>query len=74
MKVAMGAQVDSFNVNLKELEKSSNEYLWCSVLTEIQFTAYSEMDGHMPLFRYLDQAEGIQKHWKIHSTVRHALA
>eukprot|EP00971_Amphidinium_carterae_P147003 2913252-Amphidinium_carterae.1 len=28
----------------------------------------------MPVFRYLDQAEGIQKHWKVHSRVRHAVA
>eukprot|EP00971_Amphidinium_carterae_P120808 2393536-Amphidinium_carterae.1 len=28
----------------------------------------------MPVYRHLDQAEGIQKHWKMHSTVRHAVA
>eukprot|EP00971_Amphidinium_carterae_P317614 6313786-Amphidinium_carterae.1 len=74
MKVALGAQVDSFNVNVRELEKSSSEYLWNSVFTENQFTTYSQRDGHMPVYRYLDQAEEIQKHWKLHSTVRHAVA
>eukprot|EP00971_Amphidinium_carterae_P292039 5797486-Amphidinium_carterae.1 len=74
MKVALGAQVDSFNVNVKELEKSSSDYFWYSVLTENQFTTYSQRDGHMPVYRYLDPAEGIQKHWRLHSTVRHAVA
>eukprot|EP00971_Amphidinium_carterae_P309240 6145165-Amphidinium_carterae.1 len=32
------------------------------------------MDGHMPVLRYLDQAEGFQKHWRLHSNVRHAIA
>eukprot|EP00971_Amphidinium_carterae_P142865 2830348-Amphidinium_carterae.1 len=49
MKVALGTHVDSFNVNLQELEKSSIEYFWYSVLTENQFTTYSQMDGHMPV-------------------------
>eukprot|EP00971_Amphidinium_carterae_P168134 3331589-Amphidinium_carterae.1 len=51
MKVALGPQVDSFNVNLKELEASSMEYLWYNVLTEEQFATYSQQDGHMP-FHY----------------------
>eukprot|EP00971_Amphidinium_carterae_P034041 670249-Amphidinium_carterae.1 len=28
----------------------------------------------MPVFRYVDQTEATQKHWKLHSTVRHAIA
>eukprot|EP00971_Amphidinium_carterae_P200791 3984421-Amphidinium_carterae.1 len=74
MKVALGAEVECFNIDLKELEKSSEEYLWYSVLTENQFTTYSQGEGHMPVYRYLGQAEGLQKPWKLHSKIRHALA
>eukprot|EP00971_Amphidinium_carterae_P220390 4375012-Amphidinium_carterae.1 len=74
MKVAVGAEVDCFNIDMKELDKSSDEYLWYSVLTENQFTTYSQSEGHMPVYRYMGQAEGLQKSWKLHSTVRHALA
>eukprot|EP00971_Amphidinium_carterae_P162197 3215081-Amphidinium_carterae.1 len=28
----------------------------------------------MPVYRFLGQAEGLQKPWKLHSTVRHAIA
>eukprot|EP00971_Amphidinium_carterae_P017056 336738-Amphidinium_carterae.1 len=28
----------------------------------------------MPVYRFLGQAEGLQKPWKVHSTVRHAIA
>eukprot|EP00971_Amphidinium_carterae_P016189 319120-Amphidinium_carterae.1 len=28
----------------------------------------------MPVFRYVDPTEATQKHWKLHSTVRHAVA
>eukprot|EP00971_Amphidinium_carterae_P193514 3839984-Amphidinium_carterae.1 len=69
MKVALGPQADSFNMNVKEFETSSSDYLWYSVLTDKQFTTYSQRDGHMPVYRYMDQAEGIQKHWRLHSTV-----
>eukprot|EP00971_Amphidinium_carterae_P321498 6390579-Amphidinium_carterae.1 len=74
MKVALGAEVDCFNTDLKELEKLSNEYFWYSVLSENQFTTYSQGEGHMPVYRYVNQAEGLQKPWKLHSTVRHAIA
>eukprot|EP00971_Amphidinium_carterae_P127676 2529560-Amphidinium_carterae.1 len=74
MKVALGPQVDSFNVNLKELGTSSMEYLWYRVVTEEQFTMYSQQDGHMPLHRYGGLADATQKHWRLHSTVRHSLA
>eukprot|EP00971_Amphidinium_carterae_P284413 5646374-Amphidinium_carterae.1 len=74
MKIALGAHVDSFNVNVKELEKSSDEYFWYSVLTESQFTLYSQMEGHLPVCKYMDPTEGIQKYWKLHSNVRHAIA
>eukprot|EP00971_Amphidinium_carterae_P262392 5204833-Amphidinium_carterae.1 len=50
------------------------EYLWYSVLTEEQFTTYSQQDGHMPLLRYGGQADANQKHWRLHSTVRDAVA
>eukprot|EP00971_Amphidinium_carterae_P182690 3625563-Amphidinium_carterae.1 len=51
------------------------EYLWYSVLTEEQFTTYSQQDGHMPLHRYGGlAADATQKHWKLHSRVRHAVA
>eukprot|EP00971_Amphidinium_carterae_P013391 264054-Amphidinium_carterae.1 len=36
--------------NVKEFETSSSEYLWYSVLTESQFTTYSQREGHMPVF------------------------
>eukprot|EP00971_Amphidinium_carterae_P048318 952108-Amphidinium_carterae.1 len=55
MKVALGPQVDSLNVDVKELEASSKEYLWYSVMTEEQFTTYSQKDGHMPLYRHEGQ-------------------
>eukprot|EP00971_Amphidinium_carterae_P221769 4402348-Amphidinium_carterae.1 len=74
MKVALGPQVDGFNLDLKELEASSMEYLWYSMLTEEQFTTYSQRDGHMPLTKYGGQAETAQKYWRLHSTVRHAIA
>eukprot|EP00971_Amphidinium_carterae_P037729 742199-Amphidinium_carterae.1 len=73
-KVALGPQVDSFNLDLKEFGASSMEYLWYSVLTEEQFTTYSQQDGHMPLQGYGGLADAIQKHWRLHSTVRHAVA
>eukprot|EP00971_Amphidinium_carterae_P145119 2875077-Amphidinium_carterae.1 len=28
----------------------------------------------MPTYRILGQADGLQKQWKVHSTVRHAIA
>eukprot|EP00971_Amphidinium_carterae_P165176 3274320-Amphidinium_carterae.1 len=76
MKVALGAQVDCFNIDLKlkKLEQSSQEYLWYSMLTDNQFTTYSRGEGHMPVYRFLGQADGLQKPWKVHSTVRHAIA
>eukprot|EP00971_Amphidinium_carterae_P297744 5915779-Amphidinium_carterae.1 len=43
-------------------------------MTENQFTTYSQGEGHMPPYRILGQAEGFQKPWKVHSTVRHAIA
>eukprot|EP00971_Amphidinium_carterae_P159062 3153703-Amphidinium_carterae.1 len=73
MKVALGPQVDSFNMNMK-FETSSSECLWYSVFTEKQFTTYSQKEGHMPLYKYVDLADAAQKHWKLHSTVRHAVA
>eukprot|EP00971_Amphidinium_carterae_P105981 2098944-Amphidinium_carterae.1 len=74
LKVAVGPQVDSFNLDVTALEESSTDYLWYSVFTEEQFTTYSQKDGDMPLFRYTDQADGAQGFGKIHSTVRHAVA
>eukprot|EP00971_Amphidinium_carterae_P017835 351376-Amphidinium_carterae.1 len=74
MKVALGPQVNSFNLDLKEFEASSMEYLWYSIMTEEQFTTYSQQDGHMPLHRYGGLADASQKHWRLHSTVRHAVA
>eukprot|EP00971_Amphidinium_carterae_P122568 2426734-Amphidinium_carterae.1 len=50
------------------------EYLWFSVLTKEQFTTYSQQEGRMPLHRYGGLADATQKHWKLHSTVRHAVA
>eukprot|EP00971_Amphidinium_carterae_P102703 2032975-Amphidinium_carterae.1 len=50
------------------------EYLWYSVLTEEQFTTYSQQDGHMPLHKYGGLADATQKHWRLHSTMRHAIA
>eukprot|EP00971_Amphidinium_carterae_P023228 458292-Amphidinium_carterae.1 len=74
LKIALGPQVDSYNLDVSELEESSKEYLWYSMFTEEQFTTYSQQEGHMPLFRY-DQADGAQGFWRIHSTVvRHAVA
>eukprot|EP00971_Amphidinium_carterae_P092883 1839239-Amphidinium_carterae.1 len=52
MKVALGPQVNSFNLDVKELEASNKEYLWYSVVTEVQFTTYSQQDGRMPLHKY----------------------
>eukprot|EP00971_Amphidinium_carterae_P085123 1684046-Amphidinium_carterae.1 len=74
MKVALGPQVDSFNLDVKEFEASSKEYLWYSIMTEEQFTTYSQKDGHMPLHRYGGQVDATQKYWRFHSTVRHAVA
>eukprot|EP00971_Amphidinium_carterae_P083853 1659544-Amphidinium_carterae.1 len=34
MKVALEPQVDSFNLDAKELEASSKEYMWYSIMTE----------------------------------------
>eukprot|EP00971_Amphidinium_carterae_P283160 5621519-Amphidinium_carterae.1 len=73
MKVALGPQVDSFNLDLKEFETSSQEYLWYSIMTEEQFATYSQKDGHMPLHRYGGQ-DATQRYWRLHSTVRHAVA
>eukprot|EP00971_Amphidinium_carterae_P143620 2845496-Amphidinium_carterae.1 len=42
LKVALGVPVDCCNIDLKELEQSSQEYMWYSVLTEHQFTTYSQ--------------------------------
>eukprot|EP00971_Amphidinium_carterae_P169065 3349094-Amphidinium_carterae.1 len=60
LKIALRPHVDSFNVNLTELEESSKDYLWYSVFTEEQFTTYSQKEGHMPVYRY-DQADGAQR-------------
>eukprot|EP00971_Amphidinium_carterae_P071224 1408594-Amphidinium_carterae.1 len=61
MKVALGAQVDCFNVDVKELEKSSQECLWYSVLMENQFTTYSQGEGHMPTGFWVKQ-KGFRSH------------
>eukprot|EP00971_Amphidinium_carterae_P204312 4054390-Amphidinium_carterae.1 len=74
MKVALGPQVASFNLNVSEFEASSMEYLWYSVLTEEQFTTYSQQDGHMPLHRYGGLADATQKYWRLHARVRRAVA
>eukprot|EP00971_Amphidinium_carterae_P291598 5788637-Amphidinium_carterae.1 len=74
MKVALGPQVDSFHLNVSEFEASSMEDLWYSMMTEEQFTTYSQQDGHMPLHRYGGQTDATQKHWRLHSRVRHAVA
>eukprot|EP00971_Amphidinium_carterae_P290279 5763548-Amphidinium_carterae.1 len=74
MKVALGPQVDSFNLDLKEFEASNTEYLWYSIVTEEQFTTYSQQDRHMPLYRYGGQADTAQKYWRLRSTVRRAVA
>eukprot|EP00971_Amphidinium_carterae_P040614 797020-Amphidinium_carterae.1 len=37
------------------------EYLWYSVLTEEQFTTYSQQDGYMPLLRYGGLADATHK-------------
>eukprot|EP00971_Amphidinium_carterae_P021371 421782-Amphidinium_carterae.1 len=50
------------------------EYMWYSVLTEEQFTTYSQRDGHVPLYRYGGLVDATQKYWRLHSTVRHAVA
>eukprot|EP00971_Amphidinium_carterae_P151008 2994725-Amphidinium_carterae.1 len=50
LKVALGPQVDSYNLDISELEESSKEYLWYSVFTEEQFTTYSQQEGRMPLY------------------------
>eukprot|EP00971_Amphidinium_carterae_P009538 188213-Amphidinium_carterae.1 len=49
MKVALGPHVNSFNLDVKELEASSKEYSWYSIMTEEEFTTYSQQDGRMPL-------------------------
>eukprot|EP00971_Amphidinium_carterae_P271965 5397443-Amphidinium_carterae.1 len=51
LKVALGAQVDSHNINLQELEQSSQEYMWYSMMSEHQFTTYSQGEGRMPTYR-----------------------
>eukprot|EP00971_Amphidinium_carterae_P284412 5646373-Amphidinium_carterae.1 len=32
------------------------------------------MEGHLPVCRYMNPTEGIQKHWKLYSNARHAIA
>eukprot|EP00971_Amphidinium_carterae_P170993 3388673-Amphidinium_carterae.1 len=67
MKLALGPQVDSFNLEVKEFEASSKEYLWYSIMKEEQLTIYSQKDGHMPC-RYEGQADAAQSYWRVHST------
>eukprot|EP00971_Amphidinium_carterae_P008532 168373-Amphidinium_carterae.1 len=74
MKLALGPQVNSFNLDLKEFEASNMDYLWYSTMSEEQFTTYSQQEGRMPLHRYGGLADATQKHWRFHSTKRHAIA
>eukprot|EP00971_Amphidinium_carterae_P079280 1568602-Amphidinium_carterae.1 len=43
-------------------------------MTEEQFTTYSQKDGYTPLYRYEGQVDATQSYWRVHSTVRHAIA